>query len=157
MTTPMIRESFRASKMPAIFGIYPVRSSSCCTRLTVSSESLAVFPWITLEIVAVLSPKASATSTIRTLLCATVRSLFSPFRPKGLRFSARLRGNLSLSARRRPGSVALMPHIVLLPNQAHATRPVRGARAPRTRACHPARASFRWHTHSRRDSKNPSA
>lgn len=39
----MILELFLASRMPAIFGIYPERSSSCWTRFTVSSESFSVF------------------------------------------------------------------------------------------------------------------
>ena len=68
-TTPMILELFLASKMPAIFGIYPDLSSSCWTRFTVSSEIFSVLPWITFETVAVLRPNASATSTILILFC----------------------------------------------------------------------------------------
>ena len=41
-TTPMILELFLASRMPAIFGMYPEFSSSCWTRFTVSSEIFSV-------------------------------------------------------------------------------------------------------------------
>ena len=43
---------------------------------TVASEILAVFPWITLETVAVLIPKASAMSAIRTRFCSMQYLLF---------------------------------------------------------------------------------
>ena len=69
-TTPIIFELFLASKIPAIFGMYPDLSSSCWTRFIVSSEIFSVLPWITFETVAVLRPNASATSTIRTLSCS---------------------------------------------------------------------------------------
>ena len=73
-TIPMILELFLASKMPAIFGIYPDLSSFCWTRFTVLSEIFSVFPWITFETVEVLRPNTSATSTIRILFRANQRS-----------------------------------------------------------------------------------
>ena len=65
----MIPELFWASRMPAMLGIYCRFSSSAVTRCTVSSETLFVFPWITLETVAVLRPNSSAMSQIRTRSC----------------------------------------------------------------------------------------
>lgn len=67
--TPMIPELLRASRMPAMLGMYRRFSSSAVTRCTVSSETLFVFPWITLETVAVLRPNSSAMSQIRTRSC----------------------------------------------------------------------------------------
>ncbi len=64
--TPMIPELFRASKIPAMFGMYCRCSSRAVTRRTVSSETFPVFPWITLETVAVLRPSSWAMSRIRT-------------------------------------------------------------------------------------------
>ena len=43
-TTPMILELFLASRMPAIFEMYPEFSSSCWTLFTVSSEIFSVLP-----------------------------------------------------------------------------------------------------------------
>ena len=52
-----------------MLGMYRRFSSSAVTRCTVSSETLFVFPWITLETVAVLRPNSSAMSQIRTRSC----------------------------------------------------------------------------------------
>ena len=66
ITTPMMRESFCASRMPAMLGMYRRFSRASWTRRTVSGETFPVLPWITLETVAVLSPNSSAMSLIRT-------------------------------------------------------------------------------------------
>ncbi len=42
--TPIIPELLRASRMPAMLGMYRRFSSSAVTRCTVSSETLFVFP-----------------------------------------------------------------------------------------------------------------
>ena len=52
-----------------MLGMYRRFSSSAVTRCTVSSETLFVFPWITLETVAVLRPSSSAISQMRTRSC----------------------------------------------------------------------------------------
>ena len=62
--TPMMPESFCASRIPAMLGMYSRFSSSSCTFFTVSSDTLWVLPWITLETVAVLRPSSSAMSLI---------------------------------------------------------------------------------------------
>ena len=49
-----------------MLGIYFRSSSSAVTRWTVASETFCVFPWITFDTVAVLSPSSSARSQIRT-------------------------------------------------------------------------------------------
>ena len=49
-----------------MLGIYSRSSSSAVTRWTVASETFFVFPWITFDTVAVLSPSSSARSQIRT-------------------------------------------------------------------------------------------
>ena len=77
--TPMILEEFCASKIPAILGIYCRSSSSAMTRFTVSSEIFFVFPWITLDTVAVLKPSSCAISLILTR-CSSI-SIPSPVVP----------------------------------------------------------------------------
>ena len=72
----MIFDELRASNIPAMFGIYWRSSIRSMTRFTVSSEIFFVFPWITLETVAVLTPNSSAMSQIRTL-CSSI-GIISP-------------------------------------------------------------------------------
>ena len=62
-------EMSSGTRMPAMLGMYRRSSSSAVTRCTVSSEALFVFPWITLETVAVLRPSSSAISQMRTRSC----------------------------------------------------------------------------------------
>ncbi len=80
-TIPIILESFCASKIPAILGIYALFSKSSCTRFTVSSETFFVFPCITFDTVAVLSPSSCAISLILILSFSTMPSPSFPSAP----------------------------------------------------------------------------
>ena len=81
-TTPIILESFCASRVAAILGIYPRSSSFLCTLSMVGFETRFVLPCRTFDTVAVLTPSSSAISTIRTLFSSHIISL----RPISLSF-----------------------------------------------------------------------